>query len=275
MDQTRMRSYRAGARIARERMAADAPLDANLLNEVEASDIVVVRGQYDHVEVVLDALALPCQAVDPDQLWRLTLRPEQLLVVNCPGQVDRRSIVQIRDFVAAGGSLFSTDWALRHVVEPAFPGLVAYNERPTADDVVRVEVVDAENRFLQGVMEPGDDPQWWLEGSSYPIRILDRERVKVLLTSPQLGERWGEPAVAVVFSHGEGEVLHMTSHYYLQRTELRNARHRSSASAYATEKGAALGSDLDGLSLGDVESASTSARLFANVVADKKRRSTR
>ncbi|HUP70671.1 MAG TPA: hypothetical protein VM142_12780 [Acidimicrobiales bacterium] len=52
-----------------------------------------------------------------------------------------------------------------------------------------------------------------------------------------------------------------------------NARHRSSAAAYASEKGAALESDLDDLSLGDVESASTSARLFANVVADKKRRS--
>jgi hypothetical protein len=101
--------------------------------------------------------------------------------------VDRRSIVQIRDFVAAGGSLFSTDWALRHVVEPAFPGLVAYNGRPTGDEVVRVEVVDGDNRFLQGVMDAGDDPQWWLEGSSYPIRILDPERVKVLLTSRQMG----------------------------------------------------------------------------------------
>lgn len=67
----------------------------------------------------------------------------------------------------------------------------------------------------------------------------------------------------------------MTSHYCVQRTELPTARHRSSASAYATEKGAALGSDLDGLSQGDVESASTSARLFVNVVADKKSRSAR
>jgi hypothetical protein len=241
---------------------------------VEASDIVVVRGAYDHVEVVLEALALPSVAVEPDELWRLSLRPEQLLVVNCPGQVDRRSIVQIRDFVAAGGSLFSTDWALRHVVEPAFPGLVAYNERPTGDEVVRVEVVDGDNRFLQGVMGPGDDPQWWLEASSYPIRILDPERVKVLITSRQMGERWGEAAVVVLFAHGHGEVLHMTSHYYLQRTELRNARHRSAASAYAMEKGASMANDLDGLTVGDVESASSSARLFANVVADKKRRST-
>jgi hypothetical protein len=275
VDNRRERSYRAGARMTRERMAQEAPADAEALAGVEASDVVVVQGTYDHVELVLGALELPHQTVKPEDLWRLALRPEQLLVVNCPGQVDRRSIVQIREFVAAGGSLFTTDWALRHVVEPAFPGVLSYNERPTADAVVRVEVVDAENRFLQGVMDAGDDPQWWLEGSSYPITILDRDRVKVLLASRQLAEQWGQAPVAVVFPHGEGEVLHMISHYYLQRTELRNARHRAAASAYAAEKGVAMDADLDDLTLGEVESASTSARLFANVVADKKRRSAR
>jgi hypothetical protein len=257
--------------MARESMAQEAPELAETLAGVEACDIVVVDGTYDHVELVLGALGLPHQKVDPGALWRLNLRPHQLLVVNCPGEVDPRSIVQIREFVAAGGSLFTTDWALRHVIEPAFPGVVAYNEQATADAVVRVEVVDGDNRFLQGVMAPGYDPQWWLEASSYPIRILDAERVKVLLTSRQLGEQWGEAAVAVVFAHGKGEVFHMISHYYLQRTELRTARHRAAASAYATEKGLGADADLDGLTVGDVESAATSARLFANIVADKKR----
>jgi hypothetical protein len=71
-----MRSYRAGARIARERMATDVPGDARVLDQVEASDIVVVRGVYDQVEAVLGALALPSMAVEPAELWRLSLRPE-------------------------------------------------------------------------------------------------------------------------------------------------------------------------------------------------------
>ena len=37
--------------------------------------------------------------------------------------------------------------------------------------------------------------------------------------------------MAVLFPRGEGEVFHMISHYYLQRTEFRNARHRPRASA--------------------------------------------
>lgn len=270
------RAYAAAAYIAREKMAEDSPRDAAALRSVEASDVVVVRGSYDHVEQVLDALQTPYTAVTTEQLPRLALRPHQLLVINCPGTVPAASMVQIREFVASGGSLFTTDWALRHVIEPAFPGRLAYNERPTRDDVVRIEVRAHDNPFLKGVMAPGDDPLWWLEGSSYPIRILDSARVEVLLESRELADKYGEAPVAVLFKHGQGEVFHMISHYYLQRSELREARHRAPAAAYAEEKGvpmpAPMAAAVEDLALGEVEAAASSTRLFANIVADKKRR---
>jgi hypothetical protein len=219
---------------------------------------------------------MPYTTVGGEALDRVELRPEQLLVVNCPGHVSGRAIGRIRTFVEAGGSLFTTDWAVRHVLEPAFPGLVAYNDRPTRDDVVRIEVLDRENPFLKGVMDEADDPQWWLEGSSYPIRVLDPSRVQVLLTSSELRTKYGEAPVAVVFEHGLGDVFHMVSHYFLQRTELRSARHAMAATAYAAEKGLSVSADMamtmDGLSLGEVEAAASSARLFGNVVARKKQR---
>jgi hypothetical protein len=136
---------------------------------------------------------------------------------------------------------------------------------------VPIEVLDDDNPFLRGVMDGRDDPQWWLEGSSYPIRVLDPERVQVLIGSRELGRRYGEPAVAVLFSWGEGEVFHMISHYYLQRTELRTARHRSSASAYYGEKSMPVDEDAADLRLGEVESAAGSSRLMANVIASKQR----
>lgn len=272
----RRRAYRAGASIARERMSVDSPRDAEALAAVEASDIVVVRGCYDHVEQVLDAFEMPFTPISGEQLGAVRLRPEQLLVVNCPGEVPRDAVAQIESFVAAGGSLFTTDWALRHVVEPAFPGTISYNERPTRDDVVRVEIRDHDNPFLAGVMDAADDPQWWLEGSSYPIKVLDPDRVNVLIASAEMEAKYGESPIAVLFEHGEGEVFHMVSHYYLQRTELRSQRHSMAGAVYAHEKGVAatpeLMRDMADISLGEVESASTSARLFANVVAHKKRK---
>ncbi len=279
-DKRRQRSYMAGAQIAKERMRVEAPLDAAALAAVEASDVVVVRGCYDHVERVLGALEMPFTAIGATQLAGLRLGPEQLLVVNCPGtDLVPRDINRIADFVGAGGSLFTTDWALPNVVQKAFPNTIEHNGRSTADEVVGVEIRDHDNPFLAGVMDGADEPVWWLEGASHPIRVLDRERVQVLIESSELGRRYGEPAVAVLFNHGDGEVFHMISHYYLQRTELRTKRQTGAASGWAAEKGVAMSpamaESLEGLSLGEVESAGTSARLFANVVAQKKRKVTR
>ena len=159
--------------------------------------------------------------------------------------------------------------------QPAFPGLVEFNERPTGDDVVRIELKPCDNPFLKGVLEDGDDPQWWLEGSSYPIRILDPSRVEVLITSRELGDRYGEAPVAILFKHGDGEVFHMISHYYLQRTDLRSARHAAPAASYAAQKGVAvdegLADALCDLSLGEVEAATSSSRFLANIISEKKR----
>ena len=222
------KAYLSGASIARDRMAREAPLDAEALAAIVESDIVVVPGCYDHVERVLQALEVPYQTIQSGSLDQIDLRPEQLLVVNCPGTLTPAEIIQVRDFVASGGTLFTTDWALRNVIEPAFPGRIEYNDRSTADDVVGIEVVDSDSPYLQGVLDSDDDPQWWLEGSSYPIRVLDPEQVRVLIRSGELGEKYGECAVAVVFEFGKGEVFHMISHYYLQRTELRNEIGRAS-----------------------------------------------
>jgi hypothetical protein len=275
-DQERQRrSYETGARWAKERMGRERPADAAALSRVNDSDIVVVRGVYDRVEQVLGALELPFVVVGADDVPRLELRPEQLLVVNCPGELPGRALPLVEGFVRGGGSLLTTDWALRHVIEPGFPGLVAYNERPTRDDVVRIELLTTENPLLAGVIEAGDDPQWWLEGSSYPIRVVDPDRVEVLITSSEMAARYGEAAICVRFDWGAGEVLHMVSHYYLQRTELRSARHAMSSAAWADEKGVSAPSPAsEDLSLGEVEAAYSSTRFLANLVASKKRRGT-
>lgn len=272
----RERAYRSGARMARERIARERPLDADALTRVEASDIVVVSGIYDHVDRVLSALEMPYTRLTPDQLPAIRLRPEQLVVVNCPGQIGDDQVQKVREFVAAGGSLFTTDWALRHVVQAGFPGTIEHTGTVTADDVVPIEVLDHDNPFLAGVMDGQDEPQWWLEGSSYPITIVDHDRVQVLIASRRLERRYGESPIAVLFPWSEGEVFHMISHYYLQRTELRNARHRAGGASYWSEKGvpvpADIAGDLEGLSLGEVEAAAGSSRLMANVIADKKRK---
>ena len=268
------KAYDAARRILSEEMPEDS---AALLREVGQHDVIVVRGQFDRVQEVLQLVGIRHHLIDPGAVSSLSLNPDQLLILNCPGEVGRRGVNVIRDFVEAGGSLFTTDWALKHVIEPAFPRTVAFNKRPTADEVVRIEVRDRESPFLDGVFHDGSDPLWWLEGSSYPIRILDQDRVKVLITSRELESRYGEAPVAVSFDWGQGEVFHMISHYYLQRAETRTARHSTGWAAFAAEKGAVAAAacapaELDDLSLGEVEAAHSSLRIMSNVIAEKQRR---
>jgi hypothetical protein len=252
-------AYDAAKRIMDETMTQE---DKELLREVQDADVVVVRGQYDRVQ---------------DVLRLMTLTRGQMLIVNCPGLMSHEGVSVIRNFVEQGGALFTTDWALRHILEPAFPGMVAYNERPTGDEVVRIEILDRSHPYLDGGFPPGADPVWWLEGSSYPIRVLDGARVRVLLRSSELASRYGESAVAVHCRVQEGDVMHMISHYYLQRTETRTARHTTSWKAYAADSGASELARLDPsqfarLNTAEVEAAYTALSFMKRFITSSKRR---
>src|SRR5262249_20809491 len=142
-----------------------------------------------------------------------------------PGHVPPAGLHALRAFVEQGGMLVTTDWALRYVLEKAFPGFVAVGGKPTRDDVVRVVFEQTDEPFLDGLLDPQADPLWWLEGSSYPIHVLDPARVKVLVSSAEMESRYGRSPIVVAFEVGQGKVYHLTSHFYLQRAETRTARH--------------------------------------------------
>jgi hypothetical protein len=270
-------AYRVAEELLKDRLRKEAPEALRELEDLNAADIIVTRGQYDHIEQVFSHGGIPCTAVDPGAIDSAELRPDQVIFVNCAGNFTPPGLRKLHQFVHEGGFLFTTDWALRNVLEPAFPGFVEYNNRPTADDVVRVEILTDDDPFLSSILGPGDDPQWWLEGSSYPIRVLDHEKVQVLVKSKELEEKWGDAPVFVTFPFGAGRVYHMISHFYLQRTETRTKRHAGTSYDFLKEKGiseaefakyAALGADES--NLGSVESALASRSMLSRVMYEKK-----
>ena len=183
-------------------------------------------------------------------------------------------------FVENGGFLFTTDWTLKYVIEPGFPGYIEYNNRPTKDEVVRVEILTEDDPFLQSLIGPNDDPQWWLESSSYPINIVNKKEVDILIKSTEIEKKYGESAVFVTFDYGKGKVYHMISHFYLQRAETRTARHKKSGKEYAYEK---LQMDeqraekyknmgIENANLSDVEAAYSSSSIMNKILWDKKQK---
>ena len=271
------KAYSAASKLLLTKMKKEAPEDYEILCSVKESDIIIVRGSYDHAETVFALTEIPFTVIDPIDVGDLQIRTDQILFINCPGsEIMPEGVELIRKFVKNGGYLITTDWALKFILEEAFSGIVKYTGNPTPDDVVRIEILDPDNVFVQGLLTEKSEPVWWLEGQSYPIQILDKNKVKVLITSKELEKKYGEAPVAITFPYGYGRVFHMISHFYLQRTETRSKRQKLSSFEYATEQGlmkeeVETVSELQALTVGEVESAFTSTKFMQNIILDKKK----
>ncbi|MBE7467687.1 MAG: hypothetical protein HS114_00920 [Anaerolineales bacterium] len=268
--------YKLAGDILRSKLQKDAPAEAAILGTVVNEDVIVLYGGMDHVEDVLEAAGIPFRLIY--SLDEVSLAPSQLLIINCPGHVETDHIEKIRSFVESGGSLITTDWALHNVLEKVFPGYLEWNYESTGDEVVGIKIVASNHPFVAGIITEKGDPQWWLESSSYPIRVLDHSKVSILIDSPELGKRYKESAVAVFFPFGRGDVFHMISHYYLQRTELKSVRHSKGADDFIfgemnLSPHEIKAGDVSRIHLGEIESAYSAAKLMSNIIIDKKRKS--
>jgi len=271
------KAYSASAKILKAKMKKERAGDLELLDKTADDNIVIVKGVYDKIEQVMDAIGLDYILIETDVVGRVFWRDDQIIIINCPGNIDKEGLDELEKFVKKGGFLLTTDWTLLNVLEKAFPGYVKYNGNSTGDTVVSIEVVDKSHPFLKGIFSDVSNPQWWLEGSSYPIEILNKKAVNVLIKSEELKKRYGEEPVVITFNYGDGTVMHMISHYYLQRTETRDERHKKSAKAFAAEEMELTSKDLDmkdieDVSLGEVESAYTSSQFISNIIVEKQKK---
>lgn len=273
-------AYKASSKILEKKMAKERPLDLEILKKVKDTSIIIITGSYDKIELVLDLIKVPYILIQPYDFDKIELNPDQILIINCPGTDLTEGLEKVKEFVKKGGFLFTTDWVLLNILEKLFPEFVKYNQRPTGDDCVSVQVVDKSNKFLEGLFTGDANPIWWLESSSYPIQIVDKEKVKVLVTSKEMQEKYGESPIVITFNYGDGgTILHMTSHYYLQRAELRTKRHKMSAKKYAmaemgltASEAEEMEDELEGLSLGEAESAYSTTQFISNVIVEQQKK---
>ncbi len=270
----------AASTVVRTRMAEERPADAAMLDKVESADIVVVSGTYDRVEDVLKSLSIKHTVVEPSQVSHLKLNAKQLLIIDCPGDINAAGIERVRKFVNAGGYLYTTDWALLNVVQKAFPGFVEYNQRPTGNDVVAVQVAQRDDNLLKHLTLSKTDPKWWLESSSYPIRVLNAEKVDVLITSREMKAKYGDSPIAVHFRYGDGQVLHIASHFYLQQNQTRTVAEGKKGSDYiksdtvlseSTKKALESAGTGGDVKAGDLSSAYAAQQMTSNIVVERKK----
>lgn len=275
-DKKMLEAYKISGQIITERIKAEDAANGKILDNITANDLIVIDGEFDHIHLVLPSLELPFIRVDHDELQKIEFKPEQTVFVNCAASFPPAQAKRLAAFVAKGGQLITSDWALKYVLEKGFPGYVGGNGRYTTDDVVRIEAVDTEDPVIKGFLDEETNPVWWLEGISYPIRVINSNKVKVLVRSDELKEKYGEDAVLVRFEYGKGVVYHMISHFYLQRTEIKDVVQEEDAAKYIIIKGGTKNKrilqEAGKLNYGQIQAANTSSEFIMRAVISHKKK---
>ena len=198
--------------------------------------ILAVNGRYEKPKKIIEHMyASLKKVVKEKEIMKENLLQYDVVLVGCPGSdIPFAAHPKIKDFVMNGGWLITTDWALKSVIETIFPGYIRWNRAKTSDAVVPCQIMLPDHPFLEGVLseiqqnkwqkQTGKNTKkkefrWWLETKSFPIQIINYQAVKVLISSWEIQNKWGESPVLVEFDYGKkgGRVIHMISHTHLQK----------------------------------------------------------
>ncbi len=200
------------------------------------TDISVLLGRWDRVQLVLQSLDVVFDMQRGQQLRDRGVTPKETVCINCEGGFDKATNEMLRWMVVCGGWLATSDWALVNTVKKTFPDVVTgFVKRSTGNDLVHVEPAVPNHPLLTDVFRPHVDYTWWLEVQAFPITVADPFRATVLMDSLEMRLKYGQDTMMALFPAGLGQVLHTTSHFYLQQEGMAQAGSRAEREAFAID----------------------------------------
>ncbi|HEY2748651.1 MAG TPA: hypothetical protein VGL86_28720 [Polyangia bacterium] len=198
--------------------ALAAPAQAHVadLERLRQAEVVVVRGSADHMEHVMQKAQVKFVVVDPEDLPQLPLHGQQVLMVNCTGEMSAAARERVRRFVNAGGFLYTTDHAVHYLLERAFPGYVKWSGKTSNEEIFPMEVGQTDRGLLKKLGN-GGHPRWQTAGGGYLFDVVDKQHVDVLMSSRAVAAKYGGSGVlGVRFRVGDGQIIHVTGHFFTQ-----------------------------------------------------------
>lgn len=175
--------------------------------------LVVVYDKYDNTGRTLDSFGLRFTTIDKPDLDSFDLSHTQVLVIDCgPAKISPTGMVKIRDFVARGGYLFTTDWMIDKLDQLIFPGFITWNGAINSQKIYDASLVGQNPVLFKHAVS---NAHWKMDIHCHLIRVLNKNAVRILATSKSLviddPDRQG--ILAVVFPFERGYVMHMTAHF--------------------------------------------------------------
>lgn len=198
-------------------LAAPAAFAKPSADEVRHASVVVVSGSADHMDQVLKRAGVSYVVVSPGDLPELPLHSRQVLMVNCRGDMSQASRERVRRFVAAGGFLYTTDHAVKELIQSTFPNTLAFNGTTTDEADFPLQLRgDEKSRGLLKHLGDKSSQRWQLAGGGYLFKVLDPHKVEVLMESDEVKKRYGTGMLGARFRYQDGVVIHVTGHFFSQ-----------------------------------------------------------
>src|SRR5438309_11204146 len=133
------------------------------------AEMIIVTGSADHMEQVMGRAGVKFALVSPADLAHVELRWQQILMVNCTGEMPPAAAERVRRFVNAGGMLYTTDHAVHYLIERIFPHTIHFNGRNTQEQIFPMQT-EGDRGLLARINSHGE-PRWQLAGGGMPFDV--------------------------------------------------------------------------------------------------------
>jgi hypothetical protein len=179
--------------------------ESKYLERIEKGDVIVVKGVYDQVEEVLENLKIPFTLIPREKLAQLKLKASMVVIFNCHDKaLDKNAAQNLRNFVSAGGYVFTSDWELRNILQHAFPKtLMAKQQIPEDNVLITPELNAATHPYLRDVFPKNPFKRakfkWKIDAASDLVNFAKKSGVKSLIVSPELVTKYKLGIVALTF----------------------------------------------------------------------------
>lgn len=182
------------------------------VSQLPSQAVLVIKGQWDDSGRTLTKLGIPHEKIGTGEVDDFNFQSTRVVIIDCPGDMNRKACQKLRDFVARGGYVLSTDWTLKFFVNTTFNDYLKWNKEINRKEVYDATVVGADPVLFGHTVT---NAHWKLDRDSELLHISNPGAVRVLVTSRELKDedpdRLG--ALAVIFPFGRGYVLHMVGHF--------------------------------------------------------------
>jgi HEAT repeat protein len=182
-------------------------------------DVVVLESRGDRIQEIFERLGIVHRMTISNRIKQDGLDPSGVFVSNCTGEMEVEDLERLDWFVKVGGYLCGSCWAVTETIAKIEPGVVAkVATRDQVMDNVLSTSCAPDSPYTKGVFGKHVVPIYRLEGA-HLIRVLQPERVEMLVDSVECAEKWGGGNLACWFTSGHGTILDSANHFNLQGFE--------------------------------------------------------